>query len=119
GLDLLTLLPAGDGVGCGLFGLFLPMQRPDVGFIGGFVQFFGPFVGFQFLAVLTVLQLLGCTFGQALPLVGGLHAGVFILVLLVDLAVCFAAQQRLRTWLTSLGLDNFLPKFRLAEAELR
>ena len=27
GLDLLPLLPAGDGVGCGLFGLFLPMQR--------------------------------------------------------------------------------------------
>ena len=110
GLDLLPLLPAGDGVGCGLFGLFLPMQRPDVGFIGGFVQPFGLLVGFQFFAVLAVLQL---------PLVGGLHAGVFILVLLVHLTVCFAAQQRLRARLAALGLGDFLPKFRLAEAELR
>src|SRR5699024_3886289 len=81
GLDLLPLFPAGDGVGCGLFGLFLPMQCPDVGFIGGFIQLFGLLVGFQFLAVLAVLQLFGRALGQAFPLVGGLHAGVFVLVL--------------------------------------
>src|SRR5699024_10037332 len=85
---------------------------------GGFVQFFGLLVGFQFFAVLAVLQLLGCTFGQAFPLVGGLHAGVFILVLLVHLTVCFAAQQRLRARLAALGFGDLLPKFRLAEAEL-
>ena len=50
---------------------------------------------------------------------GGLYAGVFILVLLVDLAVSLAAQQRLRARLAALGLGDFLPKFRLAEAELR
>ena len=93
-------------------------QRPDVGFIGGFVQFFGLFVGFQFLAVLTVLQLLGRTFGQAFPLMGSLHAGVFILILFVHLAVCFAAQQRLYTRLAALGLGDLFPKLRLAETEL-
>src|SRR5699024_6084718 len=56
--------------------------------------------------------------GQAFPLVGGLHTGVFILVLLVHLTVCFAAQQRLRARLAALGSDNFFPKFCLAEAEL-
>ena len=118
GLDLLTLLPAGDGVGCGLFGLFLPMQRLDVGLIGGFVQLFGLLVGFQFLAVLAVLQLFGHALGQAFPLVGGLHADVFILVLLVDLAVSLAAQQRLRARLAALGFGDLLTEFRLAEAEL-
>src|SRR5699024_6722633 len=117
-LDLLPLLPAGDGVGCGLRGLLLATQRLDVGLIGGFVQLFGLLVGFQFPAVLAVLQLFGRTFGQAFPLMGSLYAGVFILILFVHLAVCFAAQQRLRARLAALGSDNFFPKFCLAEAEL-
>ena len=96
GLDLLTLLPAGDGVGCGLRGLLLAPQRLDVGLIGGFVQPFSLLVGFQFLALLAVLQLFGRALGQALPLVGGLHTGVFVLVLPVDLAVGLAAQQHIR-----------------------
>ncbi len=50
---------------------------------------------------------------------GGLYTGVFILVLLVHLTVCFAAQQRLRTRLAALGFGDLLPKFCLAEAELR
>ena len=41
---------------------------------------------------------------------GSLYAGVFILVLLVDLAVSLAAQQRLRARLAALGSDNFFPK---------
>src|SRR5699024_7877078 len=65
-----------------------------------------------------VLQLFGRALGQTFPFVGGLHAGVFILVLPVDLAVSLAAQQRLRTRLSALGLVDFLPKLRLAEAEL-
>src|SRR5699024_3279687 len=118
GLDLLTLLPPGDGVGCGLRGLLLAPQRLDVGFISGFVQFFGLLVGFQFFAVLAVFQLFGRALSQAFPLVGGLHAGVFILLLLVHLAVCFAAQQRLRARPAALGPGNFLAEFRFAEAEL-
>src|SRR5699024_3588110 len=90
GLDLLALLPAGDGIGRGLHGLLLAPQRLDVGFIGGFVQLLGILVGFQFLAVLAVLQLFGRALGQTFPFVGGLHAGVFILVLPVDLAVSLA-----------------------------
>ena len=104
-------------VGCA--GLLLVTQRLDVGLIGGFVQLFGLLVGFQFPAVLAVLQLFGRTFGQAFPLMGSLYAGVFILVLLVHLTVCFAAQQRLRARFAALGLGDFFPKFRLAEAELR
>ncbi len=117
-LDLLPLLPPGDGIGCGLRGLLLATQRLDVGFIGGFVQPFSLLVGFQFLAVLAVLQLFGRALGQAFPLVGGLHAGVFILVLLVDLAVSLAAQQRLRARLAALGFGDLLTEFRFAETEL-
>src|SRR5699024_518086 len=108
GFDLLPLLPAGDGVGCGLRGLLLAPQRLDVGLIGGFVQLFGRLVGFRFFAVLAVLQLLGRALGQAFPLVGGLHAGVFILVLLVHLTVSLAAQQRLRARLAALGFGDLL-----------
>ena len=93
-------------------------QRLDVGLIGGFVQLFGLLVGFQFLAVLAVLQLFGRALGQAFPLVGGLHAGVFVLVLPVDLAVGLAAQQRLRARPAALGFGDFLTEFRFAEAEL-
>ena len=118
GLDLLALLPAGDGIGCGLHGLLLAPQRLDVGLIGSFVQLLGLLVGFQFFAVLAVLQLLGRTFGQAFPLMGSLYAGVFILILFVHLAVCFAAQQRFRTWLASLGFGDLLTEFRFAETEL-
>src|SRR5699024_2465921 len=85
---------------------------------GGFVQLFGLLVGFQFFAVLAVFQLFSRALSQAFPLVGGLYTGVFVLVLLVDLAVSLAAQQRLRTRLAALGPGDLLPKLRLAEAEL-
>src|SRR5699024_11153430 len=96
GLDLLPLLPAGEGVGHGLRGLLLAPQRLDVGLIGGFVQPFSLLVGFQFFAVLAVLQLFSRALSQAFPLVGGLHTGVFILILFVHLAVSLAAQQHIR-----------------------
>ena len=99
--------------------MLLAPQRLDVGLIGGFVQLFGLLVGFQFLAVLAVLQLFGRALGQAFPLVGGLHAGVFVLVLPVDLAVGLAAQQRLRARPAALGPGDLLTEFCLAEAELR
>ena len=50
----------------------------------------------------------GRTFGQAFPLMGSLYAGVFILILFVHLAVCFAAQQRFRARLAALGFGDLL-----------
>ena len=94
------------------------MQRPDVGFICGFVQFLSLLVGFQFLAVLGVFQLSRRALGKPFPLVGGLDAGVLILVLLVDLAVSLAACQCLCAGLAAFGLGNFVPKLRLAKAKL-
>src|SRR5699024_10011441 len=76
------------------------------------------FIGFQFPAVLAVFQLFSRALSQAFPLVGGLYTGVFVLVLPVDLTVCFASQQRLRARPAALGFGDLLPKFRLAEAEL-
>ena len=67
GLDLLALLPAGDGVGCGLRSLLLAPQRLDVGLIGGFVKPFSLFIGFQFLLYLPSFSFLAAPSARRSP----------------------------------------------------